>query len=158
MRAGTRRPFPPACRRRGPPSARRRRPARRGGDARRGVLRVDQQRAELVDLGRALTREQEAVEGNALGVADARARNLPGVAPFFPLPPVIGGQHVNTCLAQHSSPYVASRFSSYVVSGFSRTPITHKPNRARYSRLRRALAAGVPSPGRTSCSTTIQPS
>jgi hypothetical protein len=52
---------------------------------------------------RSIAREQEAVVGDSLGVADAFPRDLPRVAPLFPLPAMVGSEHVDAGVIKHSS-------------------------------------------------------
>ena len=71
------------------------------GDHVGGVLCVQQQRTELAHARRALAREPEAVGGEPFDFRNPRPRNRSLIAPFFPLPSVVGSEHVDAVGAQH---------------------------------------------------------
>ena len=68
---------------------------------RRGVLLVDQQRAEFANGRDTVASHQECVEGEPLHLGDARPGNRSRVAELLPLPAVIGGEHVDAVGVQH---------------------------------------------------------
>ena len=70
----------------------------------RRVLCVQQQRAELAHARRAIAREPEAVGGEPLDLRNPRPRNRSRITPFFPLPPVVGSEHVDALGVQHQRP------------------------------------------------------
>ena len=76
------------------------------------VLLVDQQRAGFAHGSRAVPRQQEPVVGQPLHLADARAWNRPRVATFLPLPPMVGGKHVDAFVVQHAETLSADRLTA----------------------------------------------